>query len=295
MKKRHLQRALANITVTSGKDFHLRDHDPAAVPPGLTAETAEARLADGVARLSKLQERLYAQGTWSVLCVFQAIDAAGKDGTIKHVMSGVNPQGVQVHSFKAPGADELAHDFLWRVWRELPPRGHIGIFNRSHYEEVLVTRLHPEILQAQGIPPSLLGKKLWRHRMEDIAGFEQYLGRQGCLVLKFFLHISKDEQKRRFLERMNTPDKTWKIAPSDLAERGRWADYMAAYEEAVRATATPEAPWFIVPANHKWAARLLVVEAMVQAMEALDLQAPEPSKQDQAWIAEARRKLEQED
>ena len=186
MKKRHLQRALANITVTSGKDFHLRDHDPAAVPPGLTAETAEARLADGVARLSKLQERLYAQGTWSVLCVFQAIDAAGKDGTIKHVMSGVNPQGVQVHSFKAPGADELAHDFLWRVWRELPPRGHIGIFNRSHYEEVLVTRLHPEILQAQGIPPSLLGKKLWRHRMEDIAGFEQYLGRQGCLVLKFF-------------------------------------------------------------------------------------------------------------
>ena len=294
MKLATLRKATLRLAITDGQGFKLDRHNPEAVPDGLTAETAEALLASGISRLSALQERLYAQGSWALLCVFQAIDAAGKDSTIKHVMSGVNPQGVRVHSFKAPGPDELAHDFLWRVSRELPPRGHIGIFNRSHYEEVLVSRLHPEILAHQGLPLSRQGKGFWRHRLEDIAGFERYLDRQGTVILKFFLHISRDEQKRRFLERMDTPSKTWKIAPSDISERARWDDYMAAYEKAIAATATPHAPWYVVPANHKWVARLMVVEAMIAALEGLNLHPPARDPQDSAWIAAARRQLEQE-
>ena len=294
MKLATLRKATLRLAITDGQGFKLDRHNPEAVPDGLTAETAEALLASGISRLSALQERLYAQGSWALLCVFQAIDAAGKDSTIKHVMSGVNPQGVRVHSFKAPGPDELAHDFLWRVSRELPPRGHIGIFNRSHYEEVLVSRLHPEILAHQGLPLSRQGKGFWRHRLEDIAGFERYLHRQGTVILKFFLHISRDEQKRRFLERMDTPSKTWKIAPSDISERARWDDYMAAYEKAIAATATPHAPWYVVPANHKWVARLMVVEAMIAALEGLNLHPPARDPQDSAWIAAARRQLEQE-
>lgn len=290
-----LRKIVRQFAVTRGKGFKLADHDPETIPDGLTAETAEALLASGIMRLSALQERLYAQGSWSLLCVFQAIDAAGKDSTIKHVMSGVNPQGVRVYSFKAPGPEELSHDFLWRVSRELPPRGYIGIFNRSHYEEVLVTRLHPEILAREGLPLRRQGKGLWRRRLEDIASFERYLDRQGTVVLKFFLHISRDEQKRRFLERMNTPSKTWKIAPSDIAERARWDEYMAAYEKAITATATPQAPWYVVPANHKWAARLVVVEAMIAALDGLDLHPPSLDPQNRAWIADARLQLEKED
>ena len=191
---------------------------------------------------------------WSLLCVFQAMDAAGKDGTIKHVMSGVNPQGVQVTSFKQPGPEELAHDFLWRVMREAPERGRIGIFNRSHYEEVLVVRVHPDLLARQHLP-ELLTKKMWDHRLEDIAAFERYLARQGTVILKFFLNVSKEEQKRRFLERMDHPNKNWKFSASDMAERAHWDDYMAAYQAAIAATAAPHAPWFVVPADHKWFTR----------------------------------------
>jgi PPK2 family polyphosphate:nucleotide phosphotransferase len=226
--------------------------------------------------------------------VLQAMDAAGKDSTIKHVMSGVNPQGVQVTSFKAPGPDELAHGFLWRANRALPPRGHIGIFNRSHYEEVLVVRVHPELLERQHLPNQLLGKRLWDQRLDAIANFERYLTRQGVLVLKFFLNVSRQEQKRRFLERLEETDKHWKFSASDLAERGFWDDYQRAYQAAIAATAAPHAPWFVVPADNKWFTRLIVVAAMIEALEALDLKPPTPTHEQQAALAAARQKLESE-
>ncbi len=285
---------LKHLTVTNGKEFRLRDHNPDATPRGINEAAALALLADGIARLSALQERLYAQGTWSLLCVFQAMDAAGKDGTIKHVMSGVNPQGVRVHAFKSPGPEELAHDFLWRVSRELPPRGQIGIFNRSHYEEVLVARLHPEIVAHQHLPGERQGKHFWRHRLADIAAFERYLDRQGCIVIKFFLNISRNEQRKRLLARLDTPSKQWKIVPSDIAERARWDEYMKAYEAAIAATATKAAPWYVVPANNKWAARLVVVEAIVVALSALNLRTPQLAAEDHLWLAEARHLLEHE-
>ncbi len=229
-----------------------------------------------------------------MLCAFQAMDAAGKDGTIKHVMSGVNPQGVQVTSFKAPGPEELAHDFLWRSIRALPQRGHIGIFNRSHFEEVLVVRVHPEMLERQHVPPELIGKHVWRQRLEAISNFETYLARQGTVVLKFFLNVSKAEQRRRFLERLDEPGKHWKFSPSDLAERGYWDAYQDAYEEAIAATATLGAPWFIVPADNKWFTRLIVVAAMVDALHRLDLSMPPPTAaQESAWAA-ARKALAEE-
>jgi PPK2 family polyphosphate:nucleotide phosphotransferase len=237
---------------------------------------------------------LYAQSTWSLLCVFQAMDAAGKDGTISHVMSGVNPQGVHVHSFKAPSSDDLAHDFLWRVSKELPRRGHIGIFNRSHYEEVLVCRVHPDILKRQGLPEETMGRGIWTQRLDDIAHWESYLARQGTVVLKFFLNISREEQKRRFLDRIDTPTKHWKFRPEDVAERQRWDDYMHAYEDAIRATATPEAPWFVVPADSKWFARLVVVSAMIDALERMKLKPPRVDEADRAAMEEARRLLMQE-
>ncbi len=222
------------------------------------------------------------------------MDAAGKDGTIKHVMSGVNPQGVQVTSFKAPGPEELAHDFLWRANRALPQRGHIGVFNRSHYEEVLVVRVHPELLERQHLPTELLGKRLWDQRLEAIATFERYLTRQGTVVLKFFLNLSKQEQRRRFLERLEEPDKHWKFSASDLAERAYWDDYQRAYQEAIAATAAPHAPWFVVPADNKWFTRLIVVAAMIEALEALDLNLPAPTPEQQAALDMARQKLESE-
>jgi len=292
MNGKQIKKLLKRTRLTSGKGFHLRDHDPDDVAHKVVTESAAtALLASGVERLAELQTQLYAQGTWSLLCVFQAMDAAGKDGTIAHVMSGVNPQGVHVHSFKAPSSDELAHDFLWRVSRELPRRGHIGIFNRSHYEEVLVARVHQGILARQTLPPEVMGKHVWRDRLADIAHWESYLARQGTVVLKFFLNISLSEQKSRFLDRIDTPNKHWKFRPEDVAERVYWADYMDAYEDAIAATATPAAPWFIVPADSKWFARLVVVSAMIDALEQMKLKTPTMDEADRERMAEARRLL----
>jgi len=295
MNGKQIRKLLDRTRLTSGAGFRLRDHDPGDAAPKVVKEAeAQALLEAAVARLAELQTLLYAQSTWSLLCVFQAMDAAGKDGTIKHVMSGVNPQGVHVHSFKAPSSDELAHDFLWRVNRELPRRGHIGIFNRSHYEEVLITRVHPDYLVRQGLPATLHGKHFWRERLGDIAAWEAYLARQGTVVLKFFLNISRAEQKRRFLDRIDTPEKHWKFRPQDVAERGHWDAYMAAYDEAIAATAAPVAPWFIVPADNKWFARLVVVGAMIDALEHMGLEPPRMTEEDAAAMAEARRVLMQE-
>jgi PPK2 family polyphosphate:nucleotide phosphotransferase len=296
VKRKELRRLVERYRVADGDDFRLKRHDPADTAPDLVdREQSEAMLADGVKRLSALQKLLYPQNQWALLCLFQAMDAAGKDGTISHVMSGVNPQGVAVTSFKQPGPEDLSHDFLWRVMRHLPPRGQIGIFNRSHYEEVLAVRLHPELLAHQHLPPARDGKKIWKHRLADIAAFERYLSRQGIVVQKFFLHISKAEQKRRFLARLDTPEKNWKFSAADIAERARWDEYQDAYEQAIAATAAPHAPWFVVPADHKWFSRLVVVEAMVAALEDLDLKAPELGAEDRARLVEARRQLEAED
>jgi PPK2 family polyphosphate:nucleotide phosphotransferase len=295
MKRKSAKRMLERYRITEGKDFRLKDCDPDDIAEGLVAKNeSQALLADGVSRLSALQELLYPHASWALLCIFQAMDAAGKDGTIKHVMSGVNPQGVQVSSFKVPGPEELAHDFLWRVWRELPERGHIGIFNRSHYEEVLVVRVHKELLRTQRLPDQLDGKKIWDHRLTDIAAFERYLPRQGTLVLKFFLNISFEEQKRRFMARLDDPVKNWKFSASDIAERAHWDAYMEAYQAAIAATAAPHAPWFVVPANNKWFARLVVVEAMIEALEGLNLKPLEMPAPDRIRLDEARKRLMEE-
>jgi PPK2 family polyphosphate:nucleotide phosphotransferase len=291
----NMRRILDRHRVTSGKGFRLKHHDPADTGGRLvTQSAAEAMVAQDVERLSSLQARLYARNEWAMLCVFQAMDAGGKDSAIKHVMSGVNPQGVQVTSFKAPGPEELAHDFLWRINRALPERGTIGIFNRSHYEEVLAVRVHPDFLAHQHLPRQLQGKKLWDQRLQAIVDFERYLTRQGFVVLKFFLHVSKEEQKRRFLDRLQQPDKHWKFSPSDMAERAHWDDYQSAYQAAIAATATPHAPWFVVPADHKWYTQLIVVGAMIEALEVLDLKVPELTPQEQAELDVARKKLENE-
>ncbi|HTC10124.1 MAG TPA: polyphosphate kinase 2 family protein [Acetobacteraceae bacterium] len=293
--RKNVRRLLDCYRVTDGKGFKLKHHDPADTAGRLLSkDQASHLLQTGVIRLAELQQKLYAQNSWSMLCAFQAMDAAGKDGTIKHVMSGVNPQGVQVTSFKAPGPEELAHDFLWRCVRVLPERGRIGIFNRSHYEEVLVVRVHPEILEKQRLPKELVGKKIWDERLEEIAGFEYYLARQGTVVLKFFLNVSKEEQKRRFLERLDEPDKNWKFSAGDLAERGFWDQYQAAYQEAIVATAAPHAPWYVVPADNKWFTRLVVVAAMIEALDGLDLKLPALGEEQTAALKAARAKLEAE-
>ena len=286
---------LRRYRVTSGRGFSLsgRDADDRA-PDGLDAEAGKALLAEGVERLSALQQALYAAGRWALLAAFQAMDAGGKDGTIRHVMSGVNPQGVSVTSFKQPGAAELGHDFLWRIHAAVPARGRIGIFNRSHYEEVLVTRVHPEVLERQDLPEARRGGGFWKQRMKDIRHFERYLDRQGVVVLKFFLHISKEEQRQRFLARLEESDKNWKFSSADLPERAHWDRYQEAYEEAIAGTATPEAPWFVVPGDRKWFARLVVVEAMIQALERMQLAPPEVTAEDGAKLADARRALEAE-
>ena len=255
--------------------FRLSKHDPAECC-GLTIDKAEAKamLAEGIERLSELQERLYADGRWSVLIVLQAMDAAGKDSIIKHVMSGINPQGCEVHSFKQPSAEELQHDFLWRVAQRLPTNGRIGIFNRSHYEEVLTVRVHKELLAREKLPKNLVGKELWQQRFDDIRAFERHLARNGTLILKFFLNVSKDEQRRRFLARIDEPAKRWKFSFADVAERKLWDEYMHAYDDLIRQTSRPEAPWFVVPADNKWFTRLVVVGAMVQELQAIDLDFP---------------------
>ncbi len=287
-----MRKLLDRYRVVKGKGFKLRDYDPADTAGHLVRrQEATALLNGGVERLSRLQEKLYAQDRWSLLVVFQAMDAAGKDGTIKHVMSGVNPQGVQVTSFKAPSAEELRHDFLWRAVRALPERGKIGIFNRSHYEDTLVVRVHPSLLNQQHLPPELVGKKIWDKRLKAIAGFEHFLADQGTVVLKFFLHISKEEQKRRFMERLDDKNKNWKFSASDLTERNYWDEYQDIYEKTIAATATPHAPWFVVPADNKWFTRLVVVAAIVDALERLDLAPPPLSLAEAEAIAAARAQL----
>ena len=267
---------LRSYRVTTGRGFRLGDHDPGDTHGFKSEQKGEAStlLARGIEWLAEEQEKLYAQDRWGVLLVFQAMDAAGKDSTIKHVMSGVNPQGVHVTSFKAPSSEELDHDFMWRCMKVLPERGRIGIFNRSYYEEVLVVRVHKELLAKQKLAPELVTKSVWKERYEDIASFERYLARNGYLILKFFLHVSRDEQKKRFLERLDEPEKNWKFSPGDVKERSYWDAYMKAYEDAIRHTAAPHAPWYVVPADSKWFTRLVVAAAIVQGIAQLDLRFP---------------------
>jgi PPK2 family polyphosphate:nucleotide phosphotransferase len=260
--------------IEDGKKFRLKDIDPSDTRGIKSKARAEELLLQGVDRLRALQDRLYAQDCWSVLLIFQAMDAAGKDGTIKHVMSGINPQGCQVFSFKAPSNEELDHDYLWRAVRALPERGRIGIFNRSYYEEVLVVKVHEELLRVQKLPTSLITKDVWRERYEDIHNFERYLSRNGVIVRKFFLHVSKEEQRQRFLSRLREADKNWKFSMADAKERNCWDAYQEAYEDAIRHTASEHAPWYVVPADHKWFTRMVVSAAIVDALEELDLTYP---------------------
>jgi PPK2 family polyphosphate:nucleotide phosphotransferase len=289
-----IRRFVKPFRVDEGRKFRLRNFDPDDSNGLESKEKAEKLLAKGVERLADLQEKLYAQDRWAVLLIFQAMDAAGKDGAIKHVMSGINPQGCQVYSFKAPTSEELDHDFLWRTAKSLPERGRIGIFNRSYYEEVLVVRVHPEILAKQKLPPKLVGKRVWKERFEDIVAHERYLARNGVLIRKFFLNVSKAEQKRRFMERLDRPDKNWKFSSADAKERQHWKEYMAAYEDLIRETATPHAPWIVVPADKKWFARLVVAAAVAEAMEELDLEYPKVSDAQKKELAAARKVLESE-
>jgi PPK2 family polyphosphate:nucleotide phosphotransferase len=289
------EKLVGRYRVTKGKGFRLKDWSPrdtAHLREG--KRKAKELLAAGVQRLAELQDKLYAQDRWSVLVIFQAMDAAGKDGTIKHVMSGVNPSGVQVYSFKVPSAEELDHDFLWRTTKCLPERGRIGIFNRSYYEETLVVRVHPEILEKQRIPSGLVTKRIWRQRFESIADMERHIARNGTIVLKFFLNVSRKEQKRRFLERLDEPDKNWKYSEADAKERQLWKRYMACYEEAIRATAKPWAPWIVVPADNKWFTRLVVAGAIIEALERLDLHYPAVDETKKRELAAARKILNTE-
>ncbi len=279
--------------VADGEKFRLKDIDPGDTGD-LQAEDkprAKEALQRGVEVLAELQDKLYAQDRWGVLLIFQAMDGAGKDGAIKHVMSGLNPQGCQVASFKAPSAEELDHDYLWRSMRRLPNRGHIGIFNRSYYEEVLVVRVHPELLAGQKLPPELVTKHTWEERFKDIRSFERYLTNNGVVIRKFFLHLSKKEQKKRFLDRIETPEKNWKFSSADAQERSFWKDYMDAYEDMIRNTATENAPWYVVPADNKWFTRIVVAAAVIDALDSLDLRYPVVDKQQRKELAAARKLL----
>lgn len=297
LSRKTTRKILDRFRVTSGNGFRLKDYSTDDPMPDLVDKAqAAAMLQQGVQRLSELQERLYAGNTWSLLIVLQAMDAAGKDSTIKHVMSGVNPQGVHVTSFKAPGPEDLSHDFLWRITRALPADGMIGIFNRSHYEEVLVTRVHPQLLERQHLPVGPdKNPKFWENRLQDIAAFERHLSREGTKIVKFYLNLSRAEQKKRFLARLDEPDKNWKFSSADIVERGFWKQYRDAYEEAIAATATEDAPWFVVPADQKWFTRLVVVAAINEALESLDLAVPRLSAEEQARLAAARKTLEESD
>src|SRR5881227_1029370 len=280
--------------ITKGKNFRLKDVDPDETLEFTTEADkprAKEALTSGILALAELQDKLHAQDKWAVLLMFQAMDAAGKDGAIKHVMSGVNPQGCQVFSFKSPSSEDLDHDYLWRCMKSLPNRGHIGIFNRSYYEEVLVVRVHPEFLAKQKLPQKVVGKKIWEERFEDIRNFEQYLSRNGVVVRKFFLHVSKKEQKRRFLERIDDPLKNWKFSSNDAAERDFWDDYMQAYEQMIQETATKEAPWYVVPADNKWFTRLIVASAVIETLTSLDLAYPEVDESKLKELAAAKKKL----
>jgi PPK2 family polyphosphate:nucleotide phosphotransferase len=290
-----IEKYVRPFRISKGKGFHLRDFDPGDTC-GLKLDKGEAAelLQRGTEWLAEEQDMLYAQDRWSLLLIFQAMDAAGKDGTIKHVMSGVNPQGCQVFSFKQPSREDLDHDFMWRYAKSLPERGRIGIFNRSYYEEVLIVRVHEEILKQQKLPPPLVSKRIWDERLSDIAHFEDYLTRQGTIVLKFFLNVSRKEQKKRFMERLDRPDKHWKFSASDVEERKFWDDYMHAFQEAIRATASTRAPWYVVPADNKWFTRLLVAAAIVETVEKLDLAYPTVSAEKKKELQAVRAELSRE-
>jgi PPK2 family polyphosphate:nucleotide phosphotransferase len=293
-----LQKIVKACRIDKPGRFRLADHDPAETF-GFSAASAEANriLAGGVRELAEMQQRLYADGRWAVLVVLQGMDAAGKDGVIKHVMSGINPQGCEVRPFKAPSSEELQHDFLWRAGRYLPERGRIGIFNRSHYEEVLIVRVQPQMLERQKLPPSLVDKDIWKRRFAEINAFERHVACNGTLILKFHLRISKEEQRRRFLARLEEPVKRWKFSMGDVTDRQRWDDYMAAYEDMIRATSTREAPWYVVPADHKHVARVVVCAAMYEALEKLKLDYPkiEGKALDELKAAEGALKAEKPD
>jgi PPK2 family polyphosphate:nucleotide phosphotransferase len=291
MKSKHkrLTSLADNYRVNKGKKFRLADFNPDDEGKIKSKDEADALLAEGVKRMSDMQEKLYAQEQWALLLIFQAMDAAGKDGTIKHVMSGINPQGCQVTSFKAPSTTDLMHDYFWRSNVALPERGKIGIFNRSYYEEVLVVRVHPPVLKAEKTPPSLISKHIWKERFQDINAHERYLTRNGLVIRKFFLHLSKGEQKKRFLARLDEPSKNWKFDANDLKERGKWNEYQQAYEEMIRETATHHAPWYVVPADNKWFTHLVVAGAIIEALESMGLSMPVVTT-DQRKVLEAARK-----
>lgn len=280
--------------VDDGGKFRLKDFDPGDTGSLKSKRRAEEELQHGVQLMSELQDKLYAQNRWAVLLIFQAMDAAGKDGVIKHVMSGVNPQGCEVFSFKQPSAEELSHGFLWRTSKRVPERGKIGIFNRSYYEEVLITRVHKEVLEQERIPPSLMSKDIWKERFEDINAHERYLTRNGIVIRKFFLNLSKKEQRKRFLKRLEEPAKNWKFSEADIRERGLWRDYMSAYEQMIQNTATPHAPWYVVPADNKWYTRLVVAAAIVHALEDLKLGYPKVDAAKRKELEAARVALEHE-
>lgn len=280
--------------ITNASRFRLKDIDPDDPWGAALKGRAKDLLQEGTERLADLQERLYAQDRWSILFVFQAMDAAGKDGTIKHVMSGVNPQGCEVHAFKAPSTEELDHDFLWRTTRLLPRRGHIGIFNRSYYEETLVVRVHQNILARQQLPTQLVTKNIWRERFEDINAYERYLSRQGVVIRKFFLHVSREEQRRRFIQRLDEPEKHWKFSTADVGERAHFAEYMHAYEDTIRHTSTAWAPWHVIPADRKWFTRLAVSAAMIDTIESLDPRFPTIDPKTRAELKKVRAALEAE-
>jgi PPK2 family polyphosphate:nucleotide phosphotransferase len=281
--------------VTDGERFRLKDIDPGDTLDLKSEDKPRAKeaLATGVETLAALQDMLYAQDRWGVLLIFQAMDAAGKDGAIKHVMSGVNPQGVEVYSFKSPSPEDLDHDYLWRCQRRLPERGRIGIFNRSYYEETLVVRVHPEFLASQKLPPELVSENIWKDRFRDIRSFERYLVRNGIVIRKFFLHVSKKEQKKRFLERLEEPSKNWKFSAGDMKERQFWGRYMEAYEDMIRQTATPDAPWFVVPADNKWFTRVIIAAAVIDALGSLNLRYPEVGKAKAKELAALKKELTQ--
>jgi len=278
--------------IDNGKKFRLKDFDPASTGHFRSKEHAQELLDQGKAELADLQDKLYAQNRWAVLVILQAMDAAGKDGVIEHVMSGVNPQGCQVFSFKAPSSDDLSHDFMWRTTKCLPQRGHIGIFNRSYYEEVLVVRVHPEVLKNERIPDPLLSKDLWEERFKDMHNFETFLSHNGTVVRKFFLHLSKKEQKRRFLARLDAPEKNWKFSAADVRERQCWDDYMTAYEEMIAATSSKHAPWYVVPADNKWYTRLVVAAAIVDTLKDLKVKYPDVGPEVRKQLLAAKKELE---
>ena len=294
MKKKEILKRVRKFTkpfrVTDGKEFKLKHIDPEDTLDLKSEDKPRAQeaLKNGVELLAELQDKLYAQDRWSVLLIFQAMDAAGKDGAIKHVMSGINPQGCQVYSFKAPTSEDLDHDYMWRCLKRLPERGRIGIFNRSYYEETLVVRVHEEILKKQKLPEKLITKHIWDERFQDIRNFEKYLSRNGTIIRKFFLHVSKEEQKKRFLERIDNLHKNWKFSSADSKERGHWDDYMKVYEDMIRNTSTKDSPWYVVPADNKWFTRLVVASAVIDTLASLDLEYPEVGEEQLKELAEAK-------